>query len=119
MKKEQQDFNATNKIKQNMHCSEKSEENVNKEIRIVFQKNVFSLYGDIGAAKMQAKIIEVKKEKEDLFFIVMCNYLSVGHAEFALANIKELNNQKITVNIIKVSGTQKKLKQYLNVKEKE
>ena len=108
-------FNAKNKqpdFKQN-------EENINKEIRIVFQKNVFSLYGDVGASKMQGKIIEVKKEKEDIFFIVMCNYQYVGHVEFALANIKELNNQKITVNIIQISGTQKKLKQYLKVKGQE
>ena len=60
MKKEQQDLNAANKIKQEMHCTEKIEENINKEIRIVFQKNVFSLYGDVGAAKMQAKMLSLE-----------------------------------------------------------
>ncbi|MCK5039943.1 MAG: hypothetical protein KAR87_03170 [Candidatus Aenigmarchaeota archaeon] len=87
-----------------------------KEIRITLSKQIFSLYGDIGSAKTNAKIIQVKEQNKEVYFIVMCNYNHVEQVEFALANIKELNNCKIIINIREVSGTQKKFNTFLNIK---
>ncbi|RLG15005.1 MAG: hypothetical protein DRN66_00590 [Candidatus Nanohalarchaeota archaeon] len=88
---------------------EKNTGDMNKEIRVLFSKQVLSLYGDVGASKMNAKIIQVKDKEEGIYFMVMCNYNYVEHAEFALANIRELERGKIIADILGVSGTQKKL----------
>ena len=87
-----------------------------KEIRIGLSKQIFSLYGDVGSAKINAKIIQVKIREKDVYFIVMCNHNCVERVEFALANIRELDNCKIIVNIREVSGTQKKFNAFLNIK---
>lgn len=87
-----------------------------KEIRICLSKQIFFLYGDVGSAKINAKIIQVKEQKREVYFIVMCNHNYVEQVEFALANISELNNCKIIINIREVSGTQKKFNVFLNIK---
>lgn len=86
---------------------------VNKELRLLFFKHIFTLYGDVGASKINPKIIELNDKEKDIYFIVMCNYNYTEHVQFALANIGKLKEEKIIINILGVSGTQKKLNKFL------
>jgi len=84
------------------------------ELKREFFKQIFFLYGDVGAANINAKIIySLKNQKNEIYFIVLCNYKFVEYVQFCLANICKIEEAKIIVNILKISGTQKQLKKEL------
>ena len=68
------------------------------------------LYGDLGLSKISPKLIKDTWNKKTQVGIIRCNHLYVPQTITALGSIARLGDSRVTVKILKVSGTIKKIK---------
>jgi RNase P/RNase MRP subunit POP5 len=72
-------------------------------------EKILFLYGVVGSASMDFKPIEYQNG----LAIISSNHLSIQQMRAVLAHIQEINKTKVSLQVLRVSGTIKTLKKKL------
>ena len=73
--------------------------------------SLLRLHGELGVSKTSLYVMDWDKDKKK--GIVKVNHKSVDTVKTSITTVKEVNNQKAVVNVLKTSGTLRKAREQL------
>lgn len=83
-----------------------SEREINKrELLEEIRNSIYSLYGDVGASESRIWLIGYEKKKDMGVGILRCAHDKVEEVRAALACIHTVNEARIGIRVIRISGT--------------
>ena len=91
-----------------------SEETITyEELEKAFWETLHKVFGHVGSAYFSVWILKDTFNENKKFFIIKCNHLSLPFVLSTLGFIKQINNKKVTFEIVKISGTIKSIREFL------
>ena len=75
-------------------------------------------YGEHGVSTLSLKVLKDLWREKSKVGVVRCNHISVWKVILGLGLISRLGDTKITIKILKISGTLKKIKETLQQSKK-
>ena len=84
-----------------------------EEFEKCFWQNLYKLFGVFGSAYFNLKIL--KETFKNNSVIIRCNHNSTHFLITSLGFLREINGKKVNFEIVRVSGSIKKVKEFLKI----
>ncbi len=85
-----------------------------KDFEYCLYETMKKIFGNFTLAYLSFRIKKETFDKNKKVVILKCNHISLPFLIASLGFLKEIKNQKIIIKILKVSGTIKKIKEFIS-----
>ncbi|MFQ6050588.1 MAG: Rpp14/Pop5 family protein [Candidatus Hydrothermarchaeota archaeon] len=74
-----------------------------KDLISLIWNSVLQTIGELGMGESELKLISFDEEKQE--GILRCNHYMVDHVRFSLSLISKINDGRVAINVLGISGT--------------